>query len=117
MAPSNPRLRLPDTIVAGETFEVRALVTHVMETGNRKDAKGERIPRNIIHTFTAHFEDTLVFKGEFGPGISANPFLAFYLKVPGPGELRVTWEADDGATAVERYAIEVSDPPPPEENP
>lgn len=112
MAPTNPRLRLPDTIVRGETIEVRALVTHVMETGNRRDPDGNPIPRNIINTFSAHFDDALVFKAEFGSGISANPFLAFHLKVSHPGELRVTWEADDGSAAEERVMIDVVDAPP-----
>lgn len=107
MAPSKPRIRLPDKIAAGEIIEVRALITHVMETGNRKGADGERIPRNIIHTFTAHFEGELIFKAELGSGISANPFLAFRLKVPGPGELRVQWYDDDGGITIERYPIAV----------
>ena len=117
MAPTNPRLRLPDAIVRGETIEVRALVTHVMETGNRRDPDGNRIPRNIINTFEARFDGALVFKAEFGSGISANPFLAFHLKVSHPGELRVTWKADDGSAAEERVMIEVAEASPPAEEP
>lgn len=107
MAPSKPRVRLPERIAAGEIIEIRALITHVMETGNRKDPDGQRIPRNIIHTFTAHFEGELVFKADLGPGISANPFLAFHMKVPGPGELRVAWHDDDGGITIERYTLDV----------
>ncbi len=117
MAPSKPRIRLPEKIAAGEIIEVRALITHVMETGNRRDAEGKRIPRNIIHTFTAEFEGELFFKADFGPGISANPFLAFHLKVPGPGELRVSWHDDDGGITVERYRIEITETPAPSEAP
>lgn len=106
-APSKPRIRLPETIAAGDIIEIRALITHVMETGNRTDAEGQHIARNIIHTVTAHFEDDLVFKADFGPGISANPFLAFHMKVPGPGELRIAWHDDSGGITIERQTLRV----------
>ena len=107
MAASKPRLKFPDQASAGEIIEIKALITHVMETGNRKDADGNRIPRDIIHTFTAHYDDQLIFKAEFGPGISANPFISFFLKVPGPGELWVSWKDDAGGETIERYPLNV----------
>lgn len=107
MAASKPRVRLPEQAQAGEIIEIKALITHVMETGNRKDSEGKPIPRNIIHTFTAHYDDVLIFKAELGSGISANPYLSFFLKVPGPGELRVTWLDDDGGETIERYSLNV----------
>ncbi len=107
MAASKPRVRLPDQAQTGEIIEVKALITHVMETGNRKDSEGKPIPRNIIHTFTAHYDGALVFKAELGPSISANPYLSFHLKVPGPGELMVSWKDDDGGETVERYSLNV----------
>jgi len=107
MAASKPRVRLPDQAQTGEIIEVKALITHVMETGNRKDSEGKPIPRNIIHTFTAHYEGALVFKAELGPSISANPYLSFYLKVPGPGDLVVSWKDDDGGETIERYSLNV----------
>lgn len=107
MAATKPRLRFPEQATAGEIIEIKALITHVMETGNRKDRDGTPIPRNIIHTFTAHFDGKLVFKADLGPGISANPYLAFFLKVPGPGELMVSWRDDEGGETIERYPIKV----------
>ncbi len=107
MAASKPRVKLPEQAQPGEIVEIKALITHVMETGNRKDAEGKPIPRSIIHTFTAHYAGALVFKAEFGSGISANPYLSFYLKVPGPGELVVSWLDDDGGETVERYLLNV----------
>jgi sulfur-oxidizing protein SoxZ len=107
MAASKPRVRLPDQAQTGEIIEIKALITHVMETGNRKDADGKPIPRNIINTFTAHYDGVLVFKAEFGSGISANPYLSFFLKVPGPGELMVSWLDDEGGETIERYSLNV----------
>jgi sulfur-oxidizing protein SoxZ len=104
---SKPRVKLPERAAAGEIIEIKALINHVMETGNRKDAEGHPIPRNIIHTFMAQFEGVLVFKAELGSGISANPYLAFFMRVPGPGELRVTWLDDEGGETIERYTLNV----------
>ena len=39
---TNPRIKLPDNAKAGEVIEVKTLITHVMETGNRKDKYGKR---------------------------------------------------------------------------
>lgn len=107
MAASKPRVRLPDQAQTGEIIEIKALITHVMETGNRKDADGKPIRRNIINTFTAHYDGVLVFKANLGSGISANPYLSFFLKVPGPGELTVSWLDDDGGETIERYSLNV----------
>ncbi len=99
------RIKLPDNPAIGDVIEVRALIQHVMETGNRKDANGQPIPRNIIKAFKAQFSSLTVFSAEFGPGISANPFIAFHLRVPGPGEFVFTWTDDAGAETVERTPL------------
>ena len=104
---TKPRIKLPEVAKTGDVVEIKALIQHVMETGNRKNADGTPIPRNIIHTFKANFEGQQVFTAEFGSGIAANPFIAFFMKVPGPGELELTWIDDGGVTTVEKAKIEV----------
>ncbi|CCB65423.1 MULTISPECIES: thiosulfate oxidation carrier complex protein SoxZ [unclassified Hyphomicrobium] len=96
MAATGPRIKLPDTIKAGDVIEVKTLIRHIMETGNRHDKNGKPIPRDIINTFIAKFDGQQVFRAEFGPGISANPYLAFQLRVPGPGTIEITWIDDEG---------------------
>lgn len=103
--PMKPRIKLPDIVKAGEIIEIRALVQHVMETGNRKDASGATIPRNIVHTFRVTFDGAPLFSADLGSGISANPYFAFYLKVPGPGELQFTWIDDRGETVTEKVPL------------
>jgi sulfur-oxidizing protein SoxZ len=103
-----PRIKVPESIRAGEIVEIKTLATHVMETGNRKDAAGNKIPRDIIHTFTATFEGEPVFAAELGSGIAANPYIAFFLKVPGPGTLELTWLDDRGGRTVEKVPLSVS---------
>ena len=95
---SKPRVKLPDTMKAGDTIEVKALVRHPMERGHRKDAQGRPIKRNIIHTFTAELDGELVFQAEFGTGVASNPFLSFYVTVSKPSVLKLTWLDDLGQT-------------------
>src|SRR5690606_40602609 len=69
---------LPSTAKVGEVIEIKTLISHVMETGQRKDQAGNTIPRNIINTFIATFNGKEVFKVDLQPGISANPYMAFH---------------------------------------
>ena len=79
-----PRIKIPDGVKPGDIIEIKALATHIMETGNRKDTAGNKVPRDIIHTFTATFSGRAVFSAAIGSGIAANPYFAFFLKVPAP---------------------------------
>jgi sulfur-oxidizing protein SoxZ len=103
-----PRIKLPEAINPGQIIEVKTLATHVMETGNRKDGTGKIIPRDIIHTLTATFEGEDVFSATLGSGIAANPYIAFFMKVPGPGTLTLTWLDDGGTTTVEKVPLSVA---------
>jgi sulfur-oxidizing protein SoxZ len=103
-----PRIKLPETVNPGQIIEIKTLATHVMETGNRKDGTGKVVPRDIIHTFTASFEGEEVFSATLGSGIAANPYIAFFMKVPGPGTLMLTWLDDSGTTTVERVPLSVA---------
>ena len=105
---TKPRIRVPDTAKVGEVIEVKTLISHVMETGQRKDRDGKTIPRNIINTFTATFNGKEVFKADLQPGISANPYMAFHMRVTGPGDLELSWLDDTGAKVVEKAKINVS---------
>ncbi len=104
---SKPRIKVPESAQVGEIIEVKTLISHVMETGQRKDKDGNVIPRNIIHTFIAAYGGKEVFKADLSSGISANPYIAFTMKVPGPGEFEFTWLDDDGGKVVEKVPLKV----------
>ncbi len=108
MSMSKPRIKVPEKIKAGDVVEIKTLISHVMETGNRRDKDGKIIPRNIIHTFTATFEGKPVFKADMQAGISANPYLAFYVRVPASGNLEMTWVDDLGMKMVETVKLTVA---------
>ncbi len=103
-----PRIKIPEGVKRGDVIEIKTLATHIMETGNRKDAGGNTIPRDIIHTFTATFEGRELFSAALGSGIAANPYFAFFLQVPGPGTLTFTWIDDKGETTVEKVPLVVA---------
>jgi len=102
------RIKLPDSAKVGDVIEVKTLISHVMETGQRKDADGKTIPRSIINLFTATFAGAEVITAELHPGISANPYLSFFMKVPGPGEFEFTWVDDAGTKVVEKMKLNVA---------
>jgi sulfur-oxidizing protein SoxZ len=103
-----PRIKIPEHVKVGDVIEVKTLVRHVMETGNRKDKYGRRIPRDIINSYVAKFDGKEVFRAEFGPGMSANPYVSFQLRVPGPGDIEIAWTDDHGKTVTATARVNVS---------
>ena len=97
MATPTPRVRLPATAKPGEIIEIKTLISHDMESGQRKDAEGKVIPRKIIKRFEAKFADKLVFAADWHPSISANPYQSFFMKATETGELTFAWTDDDGS--------------------
>lgn len=98
MALGKPRVKVPRSAKVGDVVRIKTLMSHPMETGLRPDKKnpGKKIPRNIINTFVATFNGTEVFRTKLNTGISANPYLSFYVKVTGPGSFEFTWIEDSG---------------------
>jgi sulfur-oxidizing protein SoxZ len=105
---TKPRVKLPDTIKIGDIIEIKVLVTHPMETGQRRDVTGELVARNIIKSFHATFNGQPLFSADLQPGISANPFIAFNMKVIGPGELEMIWTDDHDTVLTERQKLTLS---------
>lgn len=108
MAKPRPRVKVPKKASKDEIVEIKTLISHKMESGQRKDRKtGELIPRKIINKFEAKFNGTEVFSVNMEPAISANPFLTFSVKVPESGEFEFIWTDDDGSTYSTKKKIAV----------
>lgn len=97
MVSPTPRVRMPSKAKAGEVIEVKTLISHEMETGQRKDSQGKTIPRKIIKAFTVKFNGKEIFRSDWQPAVSANPYLAFSVRVPETGTFEFTWLDDDGS--------------------
>jgi sulfur-oxidizing protein SoxZ len=91
-----PRVRLPSQVRAGEVIEIRTLISHAMETGQRRDQQGNVIPRDIIKRFVARFEGEQVFAMDLAPAISANPYIAFPFRAEKPGTFEFIWTNEAG---------------------
>ena len=107
MADVKARIKLPKTAKKGELVEIKTLVTHPMESGQRKDSAGATIPRKIINKFTCEFNGNKVFECDLDPAISANPYFEFNARVNESGTFRFTWMDDDGSAYTDEQKIEV----------
>ena len=86
--------------------EVRVLMAHVMETGQRKDASGALIPAHFITELSAKHNDKLVLSAQFGPSVSTHPYLAFKFNGGAKGDkLAVTWVDNKGDTRSDEVQI------------
>ena len=90
------RVQVPPKVAKGETFEVRVLVQHPMETGYRRDMNGESIPTHIVDRMVCRIAGREVFRAELGTGIAANPYVVFYVVAEESGPVEVEWSDDRG---------------------
>ncbi len=109
MAEVKPRIKLDKKEAKkGDVVEVKALVSHIMETGQRKDREGKVIPRKILNKFTCTVNGKEVFSADFEPAVSANPYIQFKFKAEESGPVVLTWLDDDGSKIVGEDTIKVS---------
>ncbi|MEO3430475.1 thiosulfate oxidation carrier complex protein SoxZ [Pelagibius sp. CAU 1746] len=107
MAAPKPRVKVPKSASAGEVITIKTLISHKMESGQRKDKDGNVIPRQIINKFTCEFEGKPVFSCDLDPAISANPYFEFNAKVMESGTFKFTWVDDSGDVYTHEQGIEV----------
>lgn len=105
---ADARIQVPAQIKRGEPFEVKLIIRHPMETGYRLTDDGKPIPRNVIREVICRYNNVEVFRAETSSGISANPFMTFYVTARETGELVVEWVDDTGVKGSERAAVAVS---------
>lgn len=100
MADPKPRVKVPKSASAGEIITIKTLISHNMESGQRKDGDGNAIPRDIINKFECLFNGQPVFSCDIDPAVSANPYLEFTAKVNEAGTFVFKW-TDDGGSVYE----------------
>ena len=83
--------------VAGDKATVRVLMSHEMETGQRKDSAGKVIPAWFIQEVSAALNGKTVLTAEWGPSVAKNPFLQFTVKGAKVGDkITVSWADNRG---------------------
>lgn len=83
--------------IQGDITEVRILMQHPMETGQRKDDKGQTLPAQFIQSFTVNLNGKPIIDGQLNTSISRNPLFSFKVRgVKGGDKLAVTWADNTG---------------------
>ncbi|MBC9073907.1 thiosulfate oxidation carrier complex protein SoxZ [Thauera sp. CAU 1555] len=86
--------------------EVRVLMSHPMETGQRKDSSGNPIPAHHITELTAKHNDKVVLSAQFGPSVSTNPYLAFKFQGGAKGDkVVVSWVDNKGESRTDEVQV------------
>ena len=101
-------LNVPKQARRGEAVEIKLLINHPMETGQRRDETGQIVPRNIIKDVVCTYGGAEVVRLELFPAISANPFLHFAARAETSGPVVLTWTDDLGAVQTETVQVEVT---------
>jgi sulfur-oxidizing protein SoxZ len=91
----------------GGEVDVRVLMSHEMETGQRKDESGQLVPAWFIQKVDVKAGDKTVFMAEFGPSVSKDPFLHFKLKsgVAKGDTLAITWLDNRGESRTDDVSV------------
>jgi sulfur-oxidizing protein SoxZ len=100
-------INVPARAKRGQVIEIKALVSHPMETGYRTGPDGNLVPRDIIRRFVCTYNGEEVFSAELFPAIAANPFLYFTTVATESGTLAFRWTDDHGHDQVETAKITV----------
>nr|WP_321443015.1 thiosulfate oxidation carrier complex protein SoxZ [uncultured Cohaesibacter sp.] len=103
-----PRVKVPRKASAGDVITIKSLISHKMESGQRKDGDGNLIPRSIINRFTCDFNGKNVIDVTLEPAISTNPYFQFEAMVPEAGEFHFSWYDDDGAVYETKKKIKIA---------
>jgi sulfur-oxidizing protein SoxZ len=90
----------------GDSTEVKVLMSHEMETGQRKDAQGKVIPAWFIQSVKVTHSDNVVLAAQWGPAVSKNPFLSFKFKGGAAGDkVKITWTDNHDDTRTDEATI------------
>ena len=99
-------MRIRAQLKDGGITEVRVLMAHIMETGQRKDGAGNMIPAHHIQNVTATWNGKTVLSAQLGPSVSQNPVLNFSFKGGAKGDkVIVTWTDNKGGKRTDEATI------------
>ncbi|MEI7536536.1 MAG: thiosulfate oxidation carrier complex protein SoxZ [Comamonadaceae bacterium] len=98
-------MRIRAQAVAGNAT-VRVLMSHEMETGQRRDAAGKIIPAWHITEVSATHNGKQVLSAEWGTGIAKNPFLQFNIKGAKVGDkISIAWKDNRGDSRTDEATV------------
>ena len=101
-------VQAPPTAQRGQVILIRATIGHAMETGYRRGSDGKMLPRDLIRRFTCTWQGSPLFAANFHAAMSANPYVAFHLRVMESGTLVLNWVGDNGFAHTRSHTITVA---------
>jgi sulfur-oxidizing protein SoxZ len=101
-------INVPKTAKKGSVVELKVLISHPMESGQRRDNVGQLVPRDIIREFVCTWNGEEVFRADLFPAIAANPFLSFFALAEESGTIVMSWTDDRGKVESESVSITVA---------
>jgi len=91
---------------AGDKTTVRVLMSHEMESGQRKDSSGKLVPAHFINEVSASLNGKVVMTAEWGPSVSKNPFMQFVIKGAKAGDkISVSWKDNKGDSRTDEATV------------
>jgi len=91
-------MKMRATLGAGYT-DVRVLMSHPMETGQRKMPDGQLVPLHFIQSVTVKVNGKTVVEGQISQAISRNPVFSFRVRGGAKGDrIEVAWLDNKGET-------------------
>ena len=98
-------MKMRATLASGYT-DVRVLMTHQMETGQRKDAEGKVVPMHFIQNLTVKVNGRTVIDAQTSQAVSRNPVFTFRLRGGAKGDkIEVSWLDTQGETNKTETAV------------
>lgn len=92
--------------IKGDAAEIRVLMSHAMETGQRKDNSGNTIPAHFIQSIAIDVAGKRVVQAQTGTSVSRNPVFAFKVKGAKAGdEVVINWVDNKGDKRTDKTTI------------
>ena len=90
----------------GDKTTVRVLVSHEMESGQRRDAAGKTVPAWFIQNIVATHNGKTVMSAQWGPAVSKNPYMQFSFKGAKAGDkVAVSWTDNKGEKRTDEAGV------------
>src|SRR3978361_876528 len=89
-------INVPQKARRGEVIQIKTLISHIMETGFRRDHVGALVARDIITSFTCTYNGETIFEAARYPALAANPFIPFPTVATESGTIAFQWTGDNG---------------------
>lgn len=92
--------------IQGDITDIRVLLQHPMETGLRRDDKGQTFPAHFIQTFSIHLNGQLLIDGQLNTAISKNPLFTFKARgIKAGDKLAVHWTDNAGGQRRDEFTV------------